>query len=101
MKAISADHLTFDSASAQIYPVTALSPSASIAESIRAHCREYFMEAAEIGTLMLSICFFGALFYGSMSPLNHLALSRGVAIGSSALLCGRAATRRTGSWRPW
>jgi aquaporin Z len=41
------------------------------------------MEGAEIGGLMLSICFFGALFYSSKSPLLDLSLSRAT---SSALM---------------
>ena len=78
-----ADSSDFDTMSARIYPVTALSASASLAESIRTHWIEYLMEGMEIGGLMLSICFFGTLLYSSMSPLSHLALSRGV---SSALM---------------
>ncbi len=67
--------LDFAAVAAPLYPVTALAPSASLAESIEAHWREFLMEGAEIGGLMLSICFFGALLYSSKSPLRYLALS--------------------------
>jgi aquaporin Z len=59
-------------------PVTALAPSASLAEAIHTHWREYLMEGTELGSLMLSTCIFGTLLYSSDSPLNYLALSRGV-----------------------
>src|SRR5690349_8174412 len=58
------------------YAVTALAPSASLADALKAHWRECLMEGAEIGGLMVSICFFGALLYSSESPLHSLALSR-------------------------
>ncbi len=69
---------SFNMSPAAQYPVTALAPSASMAEAIGAHWREYLMEGTEIGSLMLSTCIFGTLLYGNDSPLRHLALSRGV-----------------------
>jgi len=65
------------------FPVTALAPSASLAEAIGVHWREYLMEATELGSLMLSTCIVGTLLYSADSPFNNLALSRGF---SSALM---------------
>jgi aquaporin Z len=58
------------------YSVTALAPAASLAEAVRTHWREYLMEAAELGVLMLGTCFFGVLLYSPQSPLNLIRLSR-------------------------
>jgi aquaporin Z len=55
--------------------VHALKPSASFADAIRAHWREYLMEAAQLGVLMLSICITGTLLYSGESPLRNLGLS--------------------------
>jgi aquaporin Z len=66
--------------------VTALAPTSPLAEAIGAHWREYLMEEAETGALMLSTCFFGALIYSNDSPLSQLGLSRGV----NSLLMGTA-----------
>ena len=78
-----ADTAPVAASSPRLYPVTALPPSASLPESVRVHWREFLVEGAEIGGLMLSICFFGALLYSNTSPMHHLALSRGM---NSALM---------------
>jgi aquaporin Z len=57
------------------YSVTALAPSASMAEALQTHWKEYLMEATELGVLMFCICLFGALLYSSGSPINRFALS--------------------------
>jgi aquaporin Z len=85
------DSPSFNLPPAVRFPVGALAPSASLAEAIGAHWREYLMEGAELGSLMLSTCFFGTLLYGNDSPLNHLALSRGV----RSLLMGTAIAMTT------
>ena len=58
------------------YRVTALSPSASLADAVRAHWREYLMEGSEIGALMISTCISGTFLYSSDSPIQYLNLSR-------------------------
>jgi aquaporin Z len=58
------------------YSITALSPSASLGEALTAHWREYLMEAAELGALMLCICLFGTFLYSKASPMARFALSR-------------------------
>jgi len=81
-------------ASAAHSPRTALSPSASLREAIRLHWREYLMEGTEIASLMLSICVFGTLLYGSDSPFtNYVVISResrsilmGIAIAATTFL---------------
>jgi aquaporin Z len=60
--------------SARAYPTTGLSASATLSVAIATHWREYLMEAAELGALMLGICLFGTLFYSSASPLSGFAL---------------------------
>ena len=57
------------------FPVTQLALSASLADAIQSHWKEYLMEAAEMGLLMFSICLFGTLIYSSASPMQHLRLS--------------------------
>jgi aquaporin Z len=57
------------------YPVTQLTPSASIAEALQRHWKEYLMEATELGMLMFCICLIGALLYSSASPISRLALA--------------------------
>jgi len=57
------------------YQVTALARSASVAEAISAHWREYLMESTELAAFMLSTCVCGTLIYSNQSPLNSLALS--------------------------
>jgi aquaporin Z len=57
------------------YRVTALAQSASVAEAINAHWKEYLMEGAELGAFLLSTCICGTLIYSNESPLNSLALS--------------------------
>jgi len=73
------------------YAVTALPPSASLAASVRAHWREFSMEGAEIGSLMICICTAGVLLYSSASPIQSLALSS----GTSAALMGTAVASAT------
>jgi aquaporin Z len=75
------------------FRVTALAPSASVAEAINAHWREYFMESAELGAFMLSACICGTLIYSKHSPLNSFALSpvskstlMGIAMSATAFL---------------
>src|SRR5215813_4873643 len=58
------------------YRVTALARSASIADAMRTHWREYLMEGTEIGALMLSTCICGTLIYGNESPLKSFAFSQ-------------------------
>jgi aquaporin Z len=55
-----------------VFRVTALAPSASIAEAVGTHWREYLMEATEIGVLMLSTCICGTLIYADESPIKPL-----------------------------
>ncbi len=45
-------------------------------QSLRAHWREYFMEAVLLGTFMISACSFGALFEFPSSPI-HKAIASG------------------------
>jgi aquaporin Z len=66
-----------DPRSSGLFSVTALPPSASLAEAIGTHWREYLMEGTELGSLMLSTCIVGTLLYSTDSPLNYLELSRG------------------------
>jgi aquaporin Z len=70
--------------SSPAYPITDLPASSSLQVVIATHWREYLMEAAELGTLMLGICLFGTLFYSSASPLADLALPHSI----KALLMG-------------
>ncbi len=72
------DSQSFTMSPAAHYPVTALAPSASLAEAIGTHWKEYLMEGTELGSLMLSTCIFGTLLYSNDSPMNYLAPSRGV-----------------------
>jgi aquaporin Z len=57
------------------YSVTQLTPSASFAEALKTHWREYLMEAAELGVLMFCICLSASLLYSSASPVKSLSLS--------------------------
>jgi aquaporin Z len=66
------------------YLITALRPSASLADALRAHWREYLMEAVELAALMLCICFSGALVYSSESPLERI----GLPLAANAALMG-------------
>jgi len=75
------------------FRVTALAPSASVAQAINAHWKEYLMESAELGAFMLSTCICGTLIYSKQSPLNSLALSpvfesslMGIAMAATAFL---------------
>ena len=85
------DSQSFKTPFAAHFTITALAPSASLAEAICAHWREYLMEGTELGFLMLSTCFFGTLLYGNDSPLNDLSLSRGI----RSLLMGTAIATTT------
>jgi len=58
------------------FPVTALARSASIADAIRTHWREYLMEGTEIAALMLSTCIWGTLIYGNESPFKSFGFSQ-------------------------
>lgn len=88
-----------------LFPITALAPSASIAEAIHTHWREYLMEAAEIAALMLSTCICGALLYSPDSPVKNAHLSgaprsilMGFAVAMTAFLIIRSPFgRRTGA----
>jgi hypothetical protein len=66
-----------DPRASDLFPVTSLALSASLAESIGTHWREYLMEGTELASLMLSTCVVGTLLYSTDSPLNCLELSRG------------------------
>jgi aquaporin Z len=87
------------------YLITALAPSASLADAFRTHWREYFMEAAELCVLMFSICIFGTLIYSSASPLRSVPLSgttkgflMGIATAITTILIIRSHFgRRTGA----
>lgn len=70
----------------RLFPVTALPRSASLAEAICTHWREYLMEGAEIAVLMLSTCIWGVFLYSADSPLKLL----GVPPGSKPTLMGAA-----------
>jgi aquaporin Z len=65
------------------YSVTQLAPSASIAEALQRHWKEYLMEAAELAVLMFCICLFGTLLYSNASPINRFGLS---ATGKASLM---------------
>jgi aquaporin Z len=52
------------------FPVTALPQNATLSDAIRVHWREYLMEGAELGALMLGICFSGSYIYWKASPLS-------------------------------
>jgi aquaporin Z len=87
------------------YRVTALAPSASVAEAISVHWKEYLMEGTELGAFMLSTCICGTLIYSNRSPLNSLALSAvfesslmGIAMAATVfLLIQSPFGRRTGA----
>jgi aquaporin Z len=87
------------------YSVTQFSPSASLAQALKIHWREYLMEAAELGVLMFCICLFGTLLYSSASSLMPLGLSRigkatfmGIALAITTFLIIRSPFgRRTGA----
>jgi aquaporin Z len=53
---------------------TRLAPSASLADALKCHWKEYLMEAAELCVLMLGICSFGTVIYSRVSPFNSLGL---------------------------
>jgi aquaporin Z len=57
------------------FPVTRLADSASLADALAIHWREYLMEAIELAILMFFICSFGTLIYSYDSPLKDWALS--------------------------
>ncbi|MFZ0589283.1 MAG: aquaporin, partial [Bryobacteraceae bacterium] len=87
------------------FAVTVLGPSASFAEALKAHWREYLMESAQIGALMFCICLSATLLYGSESPLRALAIRTsvkpfimGTAVALSTFLIIRSRFgRRTGA----
>ncbi len=78
---------SFNLPSAGHFPASALAPSASLAEAMRTHWREYLMEGTELGCLMLSTCIFGTLLYSSNSPLNSLSHGvRSILMGTAIAL---------------
>ena len=85
------------------YLITALPRSASYAQAVRTHWREYLMEAAELGCLMICICFAGALAYSEGSPLQSLSLTAksflmGTIVAASTFLIIRSPLgRRSGA----
>jgi aquaporin Z len=87
------------------FPVTRLAASASLLQALATHWREYLMEAAELATLMFSICSFGTLIYSPASPLQLWGLSNvaksflmGIAVAAATLLIIRSPFgRRTGA----
>jgi len=91
--------------SSRSYLVTGLDVYASLAEAVRTHWREYLMEAAEVGLLMLSICVAGTLIYSRNSPVERLPLSTperaalmGVMVATATYLLIRSPFgRRTGA----
>lgn len=75
------------------YLITALPPSASLGDALKAHWREYLMEAADLCVLMVCICLSGALIYSVESPLQRLSISSaekallmGVAVATASFL---------------
>jgi len=87
------------------FRVTALARSASVAEAISVHWKEYLMEGTELGALMLSTCICGTLIYSNESPVNSLALPpvfesslMGMAMAATAFLVIRSPFgRRSGA----
>jgi aquaporin Z len=88
-----------------LFPSTQLAPSASLSDALKAHWREYLMEAAELGLLMFGICLFGTTLYSKASPVDYLELSStqkafimGVAVAVTTFLIIRSPFgRRTGA----
>ena len=54
--------------------ITALRPSASLADAVRTHWREYLIEAFGLAVLMLCTCALGTVLYSRESPIQALAL---------------------------
>ncbi len=87
------------------YLITGLGASATFAEAVRVHWREYLLEAIELGILMVCICLSGALIYSRDSPLQRLPLSpperallMGVLVAASTYFIIRSPFgRRTGA----
>jgi len=87
------------------FPVTRLTPSATLIQAFATHWREYLMEAAELGTLMFIICSFGTLIYSDHSPFKLWGFSNvakaflmGTAVAATTLLIIRSPFgRRTGA----
>lgn len=79
--------------------------SASLADAIGLHWREYMMEGTELACLMLSICIFGTLLYSSDSPLSYFLTSpevrsalMGIALAATTFLIIRSPFgRRSGA----
>ena len=92
-------------AMAHPFPITALARSASLADALRAHWREYLMEGAELAALMLGTCVWGTLFYSRESPLKGLdipgaldSVLMGIAIALTIfLIIGSPFGRRSGA----
>jgi aquaporin Z len=51
------------------YPVRELSPSATLAEAVALHWREYLFEGLELGAFMFAACAFGTLLFYAGSPV--------------------------------
>nr|WP_255550835.1 aquaporin [Granulicella sp. dw_53] len=83
--------------------VTTLPFSATPAEALATHWKEYLMEAVELCVLMVSICLSGTLIYSDVLPLSTLsdlgkALLMGTAVGGTTVLIIRSPFgRRTGA----
>ncbi len=73
------------------FRVTELAPSASIADAVSTHWKEYLMEATEIGVLILSTCIYGTLIYADKSPIE----SFGLAPALKSMLMGTAVAMTT------
>jgi aquaporin Z len=84
---------------------TRLAPSASLRDALKAHWKEYLMEALELDVLMFCICLFGTALYANASPLSDLQLTStekaflmGVAVATTTFLIIRSPFgRRTGA----
>ena len=79
--------------------------SASLAEAIGLHWREYLMEGTGLACLTLSIAIFGTVLYSSDSPLNYFLTSQevrsvlmGIALAATTFLIIRSPFgRRSGA----
>lgn len=93
------------SMSSECYRITALAPTASFADALRTHWREYLMEATELALFMLCVCAAGTLLYERDSPLNRFGIPgvtksvlMGVAIASASYMIIRSPFgRRSGA----
>jgi aquaporin Z len=84
------------------FSITTLPASATPAEAITIHWREYLMEAAELCVLMLAICLSGTVIYSNASPLSAVPDSSrsflgSVVAGVTFLIIRSPFGRRTGA----